>query len=476
MKTPRLTRLLASALSLSLTLATIPSGASAQAGLTLNPRDRYTFLGADVDVELGPKCDGVLNGCGVDYGDLGADSPRMYVVSAVFAGLGGTTRTATGRLAHEFAVSPGPNHRIGAKLIGVVSWRGWLQADIGAYDNTSTSEIGVSIYDVTSGTRQLVANQKVQTNSVSGTISDPPIPNFVRDIGSGGFDLVVDLERGHIYLAAVEATCRSTSGLIGLFTGSSYSTYGHGRSVLSDGYVEQTSMTITLEPDYLAAVDSLRDEFEHHTHNYLTGRGVGQNNTQAVTSGPINIADTQSPIVSETPDDLGLTVVTAAPDHVELSARVRGGSASPTVQRRTGDSDWAGIADVPPDGRVVDSAVAPGMRYGYRLRTVESGAEVLSDEVWVDVPARVLLGIERTGQNPVAGPLRVTFALPAAAPATLSLFDVQGRLVITRDVGSLGVGRHSLDWSSSDRIASGIYLLRLTQGGQSVSTKVALLR
>jgi hypothetical protein len=116
------------------------------------------------------------------------------------------------------------------------------------------------------------------------------------------------------------------------------------------------------------------------------------------------------------------------------------------------------------------------MRYGYRLRTVASGAEVLSDEVWVDVPARVLLGIERTGQNPLAGPLRVTFTLPAAAPATLALFDVQGRVVITRDVGSLGVGRHSLDWSSSDRIASGIYLLRLTQGGQSVSTKVALLR
>jgi hypothetical protein len=466
-------------LALVVLLATLlPVGAIAQLPPTLNPGDRYQFLGADVDADIGPGCDGIVNGCGVDYGDLGANSPRMYVSSVVNVGVGGTTRSATGRLAHWFSVSPGPGRRIGAKLIGFVKWRGWLQADIGAYDNTSSSLIGVSIYDVTTGTRHLVANQRVQTNSVSGTISDLPVPNFVRDIGSGGFDLAVDLERGHDYMAAVEATCTSTSGLIGFFAASSYSTYGHGHTALNDGYVEQTSMAITLEPDYLAAVDSLREEFQHHTHNYLTGRGVGQNNTQAVTSTPIDDGMTPPPVVPGPPDNgpppPSLTVVTAALDHVQLLARTLQGSESPTVERRTGDSDWSGIAAVTGDGAVVDASVSAGMRYGYRLRAMVNGAEALSDEVWVDIPARVLLGIERTGPNPLAGPLEVTFTLPAEAPATLALFDVQGRLVMMRDVGSLGVGRHSIAWPS-DRIASGIYLLRLTQAGHSVSTKVALL-
>jgi hypothetical protein len=460
--------------------AVLPGIASAQLPPTLNPGDRYQFLGADVDADIGPGCDGLVNGCGVDYGDLGANSPRMYVSSVVNAGIGGTTRSATGRLAHWFSVSPGPGRRIGAKLIGFVKWRGWLQADLGAYDNTSSSLIGVSIYDVTTGTRQLVANQRIQTNSVSGTISDLPVPNFVRDIGSGGFDLAVDLERGHEYMAAVEATCTSTSGLVGFFAASSYSTFGNGHSALNDGFIEQTSMAITLEPDYLAAVDSLREDFEHHTHNYLTGRGVGQNNTQAVTSGPIDDMMTAPPVLPDGPPGGGpvppsLTVETAATDHVQLLARILAGSESPTVERRTGDTDWAGIASVVGDGMVLDPSVTAGMRYGYRLRAMVNGAEILSDEIWVDIPARLNLGIERTGPNPLAGPLDVTFTLPEGSPATLALFDVQGRLVMTRDVGSLGAGRHSLAMPSSTRIASGIYLLRLTQAGKSVSTKVALL-
>jgi hypothetical protein len=456
--------------------ALVPLPASAQLPPVLNPGDHYRFVGADVDVELGPGCGGVVNGCGVDYGDLGVDSPRMYVSSVVNVGLFGTTRTATGRLAHEFSLSPGPDHLITAKLIGVVKWRGWLEADLGALDNTSSSEIGVSIYDVTDGTRRLVANQTLHTSSVSGQISDLPIPNFIRDIGQGGFDLVVNLRRGHVYLCAVEATCTSTSGLVGLVTAASYSTYGRGRSVLSDGFVEQTSMSITLDPDYLALIDELRDDFEHHTHNYLTGRGVGHNNTVAVTSGPI---DSAAIVIDAPGGGVGapeLSIVTAAPDRVELSAQLPRGSVSPIVERKTSDSEWSTVSAVPSSGAVVDGTVLPGARYGYRVRAVVGGAESLSDELWVDVPAHVSLGLEGARPNPIAGKLRVTFSLPTTSPATLTLYDVQGRALMTREVGPMGLGRHSVDWSSADPLANGIYLLRLTQAGQSVTTKVALMR
>jgi hypothetical protein len=462
--------------------ALLPCPARAQLPAVLNPGDHLEFIGADVDATLGPGCDGVVNGCGVDYGDLGATSPRMYVSSAVNAGVVGTTRSATGRLAHYFSLSPGPDHRIGAKLIGVVRWRGWLQADIGAYDNTSSSTIGVSIYDITDpATRVLVGNQMVHTGSVGGTISVPPIPNFIRDIGYAGFALSVNLQRGHSYMAAVEANCTSTSGLVGLFTAASYSTYGAGQPVLNDGFIEQRSMAITLDPDYLALIDELRGEFENHTHGYLTGRGVGQNNTEAVTSSPLQAAATTLADVSDDGDGEGgepsaLSVVTVAPDHVELAAHPAPGSGHVTLERRAGDTDWAGVAEVAANGSVADATVSPGVRYGYRLRRVVSGAESVSGELWLEVPGRVFFGVERIRPNPVAGNLRVTFALPGSAPATLTLFDVQGRVVMTREVGALGLGRHSIDWAAADGLANGIYMLRLTQGGSAVTTKVTMLR
>jgi hypothetical protein len=44
---------------------------------TLHPGDRYVFHGANPDVSKGSGCDGTVNGCDVEYGDLGADKPRM---------------------------------------------------------------------------------------------------------------------------------------------------------------------------------------------------------------------------------------------------------------------------------------------------------------------------------------------------------------------------------------------------------------
>lgn len=453
----------------------LPAASHAQLPPVLDPGAHHVFIGADVDADLGPGCDGVINGCGVDYGDLGASSPRMYIVSGVNAGVLGTTRTATGRLAHSFSVAPGPDHRIGAKLIGVVSWRGWLQASVGAYDNNSSSEIGVAIYDVSDGvSRILVGSQTIHTSSVGGQLS--LATSFTRDIGRGGFALSVNLERGHHYLVAVEATCTSTSGLIGLATAASYSTYDGISSVLTDGYVEQTSMAITLDPDYLELIDELREDFENHTHGYLTGRGVGHNNADAVTSGPIEAPTTTPDDVAGAIEAPALSVTTAAPDRVEFTARVPPGAHSPTLERRTGDTEWLPVAAVPDGGRVVDATVSAGTRYGYRVRVGAGDSEALSEELWVEVPAQVSFGLEGARPNPIAGSFRVTFMLPRAAPATLSLHDIQGRAVQSREVGGMGIGRHTVEWASGEPLANGIYLLRLTQEGRSVATQVAVLK
>src|SRR6187551_1032129 len=58
----------------------VPAVAFAQPP-TLHPGDRYRFLGASPDVTKGSGCDGTVNGCDVEYGDLGADKPRVYALT-----------------------------------------------------------------------------------------------------------------------------------------------------------------------------------------------------------------------------------------------------------------------------------------------------------------------------------------------------------------------------------------------------------
>ena len=78
--------------------------------------------------------------------------------------------------------------------------------------------------------------------------------------------------------------------------------------------------------------------------------------------------------------------------------------------------------------------------------------------------------------NPaLASRLSVEFALPDAAPARLDLMDVSGRRVATREVGALGAGRHVIDLAESRHLAPGLYLVRLTQGSNTRSVRVALI-
>jgi hypothetical protein len=111
---------------------------------------------------------------------------------------------------------------------------------------------------------------------------------------------------------------------------------------------------------------------------------------------------------------------------------------------------------------------------------VEAGIEIFYGETWVDVPAHdaaLAFALEGVRPNPSHGEgLTVAFTLPTAATAKLELLDVSGRRVVGREVGSLGIGRHQLDLASGARLAPGLYLLRLTQGANTRTTRAAVLK
>jgi len=97
----------------------------------------------------------------------------------------------------------------------------------------------------------------------------------------------------------------------------------------------------------------------------------------------------------------------------------------------------------------------------------------------LDVPrpgAVTALALEGAHPNPsAASACRVAFRLPSDDPARLELIDLAGRLVARQDVGELGAGRHVVQLSPGRALPAGIYMIRLTQRGQSRVTRAAIM-
>jgi hypothetical protein len=155
-----------------------------------------------------------------------------------------------------------------------------------------------------------------------------------------------------------------------------------------------------------------------------------------------------------------------------------GSGTAATVYRAGADGAWSPLGAGSFDGNgeltFVDRTVTLGRRYGYRLRLLEDGGESFHGEAWVEVPGPSELALSGPRSNPLVGDLSVTFTLPTARPARLALFDVAGRRLLSREVGSLGAGSHTV--SFADGVPAGVYLLSLTQDGRSVTKRFTVMR
>lgn len=133
-----------------------------------------------------------------------------------------------------------------------------------------------------------------------------------------------------------------------------------------------------------------------------------------------------------------------------------------------------------PDTGHVDAGAAGGW---YKLTAVdvngnESPFALLGPSQTTDVaPGPTMrFALEGVRPNPSpAGRVLVSFALPSDAPATIELFDLAGRRVAERAVGSLGPGSHLVDLAAGRRLPAGIYLVRLTRGAQRLTARAAVV-
>ena len=124
----------------------------------------------------------------------------------------------------------------------------------------------------------------------------------------------------------------------------------------------------------------------------------------------------------------------------------------------------------------VDRDVVSGTRYGYRLGILEGGRESFHGETWVTIPRDAELALRGVQPNPAGHGLPVAFSLPDASPARLEMLDLTGRRILSREVGSLGPGSHVLNLDEGRPVPAGVYLLRLTRGGRTLSAKAVVIR
>jgi hypothetical protein len=144
----------------------------------------------------------------------------------------------------------------------------------------------------------------------------------------------------------------------------------------------------------------------------------------------------------------------------------------------TGSADWIAPSVSTDKAKVAVVLVESADETGYIVDGVlgTSGTFIVGSVAGVDAGTNQEFALRAVTPNPTQQALSVTFSLPNARPATIEVFDVIGRRVAVREVGSLGPGSRTVTLGERSVLSSGVYLVRLRQAGRSLTTRAVLVR
>jgi hypothetical protein len=160
------------------------------------------------------------------------------------------------------------------------------------------------------------------------------------------------------------------------------------------------------------------------------------------------------------------TLILMAPAPTAAAERIPPGTNCPPVQKPRLTREQ--LARIPVDGRT-------GGCVAYGLRVVHADPEAAQVPTTQPVSAGPLVFAIAPVSNPQGGPLRLTYALTRAGACRIEVLDLAGRLLLRTD-GPGTPGRHVLELAEGERLAPGLYLLRLHQGGAVASSRITRLR
>ena len=119
----------------------------------------------------------------------------------------------------------------------------------------------------------------------------------------------------------------------------------------------------------------------------------------------------------------------------------------------------------------IDTEVAPGERYRYRLALPTATGTAHSDEVEVSVPGAAQLRFAGATPNPATDGVWVSFELPARGDVSVELYDVNGRRV-AGTASSEAAGMHRVRLVSAGELPAGLYFARFRAGGMTRGARV----
>jgi hypothetical protein len=94
----------------------------------------------------------------------------------------------------------------------------------------------------------------------------------------------------------------------------------------------------------------------------------------------------------------------------------------------------------------------------------------------VYVPA--VFSLSQNYPNPFNAGTRIDFSAATAGDYELQVYDVLGRLVYSQSLPKLNAGEHSISLNNGelDRLASGVYLYKISGDGNRATKKMLLLK
>ncbi len=135
------------------------------------------------------------------------------------------------------------------------------------------------------------------------------------------------------------------------------------------------------------------------------------------------------------------------------------------------------------DYEFVDRTATPGETYIYRIEAVDrfGGSQTfnLAPVTALGAPP-TRLALHAARPNPFNPSTTIGFTLPATGPVQLTIHDPSGRTVRTLVDAMLGASEHTVEWDGRDDrghlVGSGVYIYRLSAGGQVLTDRMVLVK